>query len=91
MFGINVTEWIFILLVVLLLFGGKKIPELARSLGKGISEFKKGVREIETEIQVPDKPQAALPTTATAAKSFKYDPYTGKPREEQQTEPQQNT
>ena len=34
------TEWIFIILAIVLLFGGKKIPELARGLGKGIREFK---------------------------------------------------
>ena len=39
------SEWIIILLVILLLFGGKKIPELARSLGKAKSEFKKGLSE----------------------------------------------
>ena len=36
------TEWLLIALVVLLLFGGKKIPELMKGLGKGINEFKKG-------------------------------------------------
>ena len=34
------TEWIFILLAVVLLFGGKKIPELMRGLGRGVKEFK---------------------------------------------------
>jgi len=38
-------EWALIAVVVLLLFGGKKIPELMRGLGKGISEFKKGKDE----------------------------------------------
>ncbi|MHB1178703.1 MAG: twin-arginine translocase TatA/TatE family subunit [Daejeonella sp.] len=38
--GLGVTEVILILVVVLLLFGGKKIPELMRGLGKGIKEFK---------------------------------------------------
>ena len=40
-------EWIVILLAVLLLFGGKKIPELMKGLGKGINEFKKGKNESE--------------------------------------------
>lgn len=35
------TEWIFIIAVVLLLFGGKKIPELMKGLGSGLNEFKK--------------------------------------------------
>jgi|TARA_B110000196_G_scaffold319751_1_gene338781 sec-independent protein translocase protein TatA len=39
-----------IVVAILLLFGGKKIPELMRGLGKGISEFKKGKNEIENEI-----------------------------------------
>ena len=43
-------EWIFIVLVVVLLFGAKKIPELARGLGKGIREFKDASREIKNEI-----------------------------------------
>ena len=43
-------EIIIIALVILLLFGGKKIPELMRGLGKGVSQFKKGMNEIEQEI-----------------------------------------
>jgi sec-independent protein translocase protein TatA len=45
------TEWVLILVVVLLLFGGKKIPELMKGLGKGISEFKKGKKEIDKELK----------------------------------------
>jgi len=40
-------EIIVIVLIVLLLFGGKKIPELARGLGKGIREFKDGMKQVE--------------------------------------------
>ena len=39
------TEWIIIALVILLLFGGKKIPELMRGLGKGVKEFKDASKE----------------------------------------------
>jgi sec-independent protein translocase protein TatA len=42
-------EWILIALVVLLLFGGKKIPELAKGLGSGIKNFKKAVKDDENE------------------------------------------
>lgn len=41
------TEWIIIGIVVLLLFGGKKIPELMKGLGGGIKEFKKATKEDE--------------------------------------------
>ena len=43
---IGTTELLLIAALALLLFGGKKLPELMRGLGKGVSEFKKGVREV---------------------------------------------
>ena len=43
-------EMLIIFLAILLLFGGKKIPELMRGLGKGISEFKKGKNETEKDL-----------------------------------------
>lgn len=52
MFGnLGTGEIILILLVVLLLFGAKKIPELAQGIGKGMREFKKAVRDVEDEIK----------------------------------------
>lgn len=44
-------EWIIIALVILLLFGGKKIPELMRGLGKGVKSFKQGMKEIEDDVK----------------------------------------
>ena len=44
-------EWVIVVLAVLLLFGAKRIPDLARSLGQSIKEFKKGAREVTDEIQ----------------------------------------
>ncbi len=44
-------EWILILLAILLLFGGKKIPELMRGIGKGIKEFNTAKNSIEDEIK----------------------------------------
>lgn len=46
-------EWIIILAVVLLLFGGKKIPELMRGLGKGMHAFRQGVQEAKDEMNRP--------------------------------------
>ena len=43
-------EWVLIILLVLVFFGAKKIPELARGLGKGIREFKDATREIKKDI-----------------------------------------
>jgi len=45
------AEWIILLVVVLLLFGGKKIPELMKGIGKGIRGFKDGLKEIEEDIK----------------------------------------
>ncbi len=56
MFGnLGAGEIILILLVILILFGAKKIPELARGIGKGMSEFKKGLKDVENEIKNSDE------------------------------------
>ena len=49
-------EIALIFLVILLVFGAKRIPEIARGLGKGIREFKTATREIQNEFSVDDKP-----------------------------------
>ena len=49
--GLGAGELIIIALVVLLLFGGKKIPELMRGLGKGVRSFKEGMNEAKDEAQ----------------------------------------
>ncbi len=49
--GLGTWEILVIVLVILLLFGAKKIPELAKGLGKGIREFKDASREIKREIE----------------------------------------
>jgi sec-independent protein translocase protein TatA len=48
-------ELLIIFLIILLLFGAKKLPELARSLGKSTAEFKKGMKELEKLDEEPDK------------------------------------
>ena len=49
-FGLGWGEILLIALVVLLLFGGKKIPELMRGLGKGVRSFKDGMSQVEKEV-----------------------------------------
>ncbi|MBP5397935.1 MAG: twin-arginine translocase TatA/TatE family subunit [Bacteroidales bacterium] len=49
--GLSLTEIVIIALVVLLLFGGKKVPELMKGLGKGVKSFKDGMNEVEKEIK----------------------------------------
>ena len=44
-------EWVVIILIVFLLFGAKKIPELARGIGQGISEFRKASDEVKKDIE----------------------------------------
>ncbi len=54
-------EWIVVLAVLVLLFGAKKLPELARSIGKSTSEFKKGMKEGEVEAGEPGEPDSSKP------------------------------
>ena len=54
MFGLRLQEIIIIALVVLLLFGGKKIPELMKGLGRGVKSFKDGLNETSA----PESPKA---------------------------------
>jgi len=52
MFGnLGATEIILIVLAILILFGAKKIPELAQGIGKGMREFRKAVRDVEDDIK----------------------------------------
>jgi sec-independent protein translocase protein TatA len=56
MFNIGPQELFWLFLIVLLIFGAKRIPEIGRGIGRGIQEFKKGMRDVETELNVSDKP-----------------------------------
>lgn len=52
--NLGMPELIVILIIVLLLFGAKKVPELMNGLGKGVKSFKKGMKEVEDEIEKID-------------------------------------
>jgi sec-independent protein translocase protein TatA len=77
----GMTEWLVIGFVGLLIFG-KRLPEVGRSLGKGILEFKRGLQGLEADIDEADDaaPRAEprpLPDANPA--TYKFDPYTGQP------------
>ena len=73
---LNGWEVVAILAVVLIIFGAKKLPELARGLGQGIKEFKKSSREIQDELQQaidvdapPPPPRRTAPPESTTART----------------------
>ncbi len=70
--GIGTWEILLIFLVILLLFGAKRIPDIAKSVGKGVTEFKKGLRDIQDEIETgvdqPSKNDGKTPDTEKTAK-----------------------
>ena len=61
MFGMGPMEMFLALIAILLLFGAKRIPEIAGSFGKGIREFKRNMSDVQKEIQQPAQPTDALP------------------------------
>ena len=63
--NMGVTEWVLIVVVVLLLFGGKKIPELMRGLGRGIREFNDAKTNVKKEIEEGMSEKDAQSTTTT--------------------------
>ena len=65
-FGVNIWEVLILLLVALLLFGPKRLPEMGRSLGKGLREFKDSVTGKDDDR--PDEVPAELPTAATESR-----------------------
>lgn len=69
-------EIIGILVVVLVLFGAKKLPELARGLGQGLKEFKKATREVQDDLQraIDEEPPAETPRRVAEAKPAATDP-----------------
>ncbi len=55
MFGLGVQELMIVFLIIIVLFGAKKLPELAGGLGKGIKEFKKATKAVDDEDEDPKK------------------------------------
>lgn len=61
--GLGTGEVIIIAFVVLLLFGGKKIPELMKGIGKGVKSFKDGLADVENEINKDVKKEEKIDST----------------------------
>ena len=55
MFGLGTQELLIILIIALFLFGGKKLPEIGAGLGKGLRSFKKGLNEMNDEVEPENK------------------------------------
>lgn len=60
-------EWLVILGIVVILFGGKKIPELAKGLGKGIKNFKSEMKDDEVEVATKEEPKKVEKTEEVAS------------------------
>ena len=68
--GIGTWEILLIFLVALLLFGAKRIPEIAKSLGKSITEFKRAVKDVKDEIETTvDTPPPSQPPPDTTSQT----------------------
>ena len=72
--GLGMWEMLLIFLVVLLLFGAKRLPEIGSSLGKGIREFKGSIREIEREVEAVDESLQESVTSSTLADDQDQEP-----------------
>ena len=89
MFGLGGTEWFILIILGVLLFG-KRLPEVGRSLGKGMMEFKKGLKGLEDEVHASSgaAPRAEAPAEAprppqriaSPAPKFETQPEGEKPR-----------
>jgi sec-independent protein translocase protein TatA len=72
--GLGMGEIVMIFVVVLLLFGAKRLPEIGSALGKGIREFKSSVREIEGELKAPLEEAKKVPPPPPQAETQEEGP-----------------
>jgi len=82
--GLSLTHMLFFLVIILLLFGAKRLPEIGGALGKSIGEFKKSMRDMQNEVNAPPPPpsapradQTTQPPPATSQPSVREMPKNG--------------
>ncbi len=66
---LGVPELLIILVVVLLVFGPRRLPEMAKGIGQSVREFRKGIRDMKNDIDSDDEPKQATPKQATVVES----------------------
>ena len=67
--SLGVPELLIILVVVLLVFGPRRLPEMAKGIGQSVREFRKGIRDMKDEIDRDDEPAQAAPKQAKVVES----------------------
>jgi len=70
MFGIGPTELVVILVIGLLVLGPRRLPEMARSLGKGLAEFRRASSDLRQSLALEDEPQRYSPPTSRPAQAL---------------------
>ena len=84
-FGISIWELMILLLVLLLVFGAKRLPEMGRSLGKGMREFKEGVTGVEQAVDTTTPAPAPPPAQELPAATSEPAPATPETETERET------
>lgn len=69
LFGLGTPEIVLIVLLFLLLFGAKRIPELMKNMGKGVKSFKEGMKEVQKEINTPAESDTKEPAQESEPES----------------------
>ena len=83
MFGMGHWEILIIFVVILLIFGAKRIPEMAQGLGKGIREFRTAMRDVQDEMDV--NPPASSPPPQAPSQTVTQSSQTAQPSDEKQS------